>query len=93
MRVWSRGLGRENLGLSLDQATIKTLDEVLEAMPDEARERFIARINGNRRGGCLALTGNMLPPAGWQSVIFIERKDVFHLLRKLITLKLFRLFF
>ncbi len=90
--MWSRGLGKENLGLCLDDADVKTLDEALEGMPEAARERLLGSLNGNRNNG-LTVTGKIAPPVGWEYVIFIDRKDIFCLLKKMIfnrkTLKLF----
>ncbi len=92
MRMWSRGLGKENLGLSLDEADVKTLDEALAGMPEAARERLVANLNGSKGTG-LTVTGKISPPVGWEYVIVINKKDVISLLRKMIfnrkSLKLF----
>ena len=32
MRMWSRGLGRQNIGISLSEKTVMTLDEALGYM-------------------------------------------------------------
>jgi hypothetical protein len=91
MKMWSRGLGKENLSLEFDVATVRTLDEALETMPPPARERLLLGLNGSR-GRCLAITGKISPPVGWEYVILLERKDVFKLFGKILTVKLFKLF-
>lgn len=35
MRMWSRGLGRQNLGINLSEIKIMTLDEALDYMRGE----------------------------------------------------------
>lgn len=92
MRMWSRGLGKENLGLEFKLATIRTLDEALETMPPPARERLLSGLNGSNRK-CLTITGKISPPVGWEYVILLERKDLFHLFGKFLTRKLVKLFF
>lgn len=84
MRMWSRGLGKENLGLALSEATIKTLDEALAGMPDAAKERLVASVNGSR-GNMLAVTGKISPPVGWEYVILLDRKDIVSLLKKVVS--------
>jgi hypothetical protein len=91
MRMWSRGLGKENLSINLNQIMIKTFDEGLVSMPDAAKERFSANSSGNKRR-CLTVTGKIDPPVGWEFVILISIKDVFRILPKFITLKVWRLF-
>ena len=91
MKMWSRGLGKENLSLEFDVATVRTLEEALETMPPPARERLLLGLNGSK-GRCLAITGKIAPPVGWEYVILLERKDVFKLFGKILTLKLFKLF-
>ncbi len=90
--MWSRGLGKENLGLCLDDAALKTLDEALAGMPEAARERLLSSLNGSRGRG-LTVTGKIAPPVGWEYVIFLDRKDIFCLMKKMLfsrkTLKLF----
>ncbi len=92
MRMWSRGLGKENLGLCFIDAEIKTFDEALDTMPPTAKERLLASVNG-KKSRSLAVSGKISPPVGWEYVILIERSDVFYLLRKLLTLKTLKLFF
>ncbi len=92
MRMWSRGLGKENLSLDFDVATVRTLEEALETMPPPARERLIMGLNGSK-GKCLTITGKIAPPVGWEYVILLERKDVFKLMSKIFTGKLIKLFF
>ncbi len=91
MKMWSRGLGKENLDLKFDVATVRTLDEALETMPAPARERLLSELNGSR-GKCLTITGKISPPVGWEYVILLQRKDVFSLFGKLLTCKLVKLF-
>ncbi len=92
MRMWSRGLGKENLALEFDAAIVRTLDEALETMPTAARERLLAGLNGSK-GKCLTITGKISPPVGWEYVILMERKDIFNLFGKFLTRKLIKLFF
>ena len=88
MKMWSRGLGKENLGLEFDGAIVRTL----ETMPPPARERLLSELNGSR-GKCITITGKISPPVGWEYVILLQRKDVFSLFGKLLTSKLVKLFF
>ncbi len=92
MKMWSRGLGKENLTLKFDVATVRTLDEALETMPAPAQERFLVGLNGTR-GKCLAITGKIAPPVGWEYVILLERKDLLSLFGKIFTRRLIKLFF
>lgn len=91
MLMWSRGLGKENLQLEFDKGTVRTLDEALEGMPPPAKECFVKKLNGDS-SHCITITGKISPPVGWEYVIYFSRKDVFMLLRKLITLKTIKLF-
>lgn len=92
MRMWSRGLGKDNLGLSLVDAKLKTIDEALSEMPEAAKLKFIASVDG-RKHHMMAVTGKVSPPVGWEYVILLERKDVFALAWKMLsTLKTLKLF-
>ncbi len=76
----------------MDDAALKTLDEALAGMPEAARERLLSSLNGSRGRG-LTVTGKIAPPVGWEYVIFLDRKDIFCLMKKMLfsrkTLKLF----
>lgn len=88
-------MGKENLGLCFSDADIKSVDEALAEMPEGAKERLLASVNGSRKRS-LTVTGRISPPVGWDYVILLERKDIFTLLWKMITtrktLKLFLMF-
>lgn len=96
MRMWSRGLGKENLGLCFSDADIKSVDEALAEMPEGAKDRLLASVNGRKKYS-VTVTGRISPPVGWDYVILLERKDIFTLLWKMIsnrkTLNLFFLMF
>jgi len=90
MRMWSRGLGRQNLGINLSDVRVLTLDEALDFMADEAEEPLLKELDSRK---VIALTGKMLPPTGWEFVITMGFKDLFAVAVKLITWKVIKLFF
>ena len=92
MRMWSRGLGRSNIGLifSGESATVMTVEEAMKTMPDDAQKLLIKEIH---TGKVIAVAGKMLPPTGWEYVIVFELKDLFTLTLKLLRPKLWNLFF
>lgn len=91
MRMWSRGLGRNNIGLRFgSNALVMTLKEALGTMPEEAQELLLNEIN---TGKVIAVSGKMLPPVGWEYVIVFELKDLLSMAYKLIRPKLWHLFF
>lgn len=82
MRMWSRGLGRKNLGIRFADVTVMSLADALNTMPQPAVEDLIKEINSNK---VIALSGRMLPPTGWDFVIVFERADIIHIIRKMLT--------
>ena len=40
MKMWSRGLGKENLSLEFDVATVRTLEEALENFAEVWEEKY-----------------------------------------------------
>jgi len=91
MRMWSRGLGRSNIGLVFggDAAKVMTVKDAMATMPDDAKKLLIKEINTGR---VIAVAGKMLPPTGWEYVIVFELKDFVTLTLKLIRPKLWNLF-
>ena len=91
MRMWSRGLGRSNIGLKFDNsAVVMTVKEVLGTMPEEAQRLLLEEIDTGR---VIAVSGKMMPPVGWEYAIVFELKDIFALACKMIRPKIWHLFF
>jgi len=91
MRMWSRGLGRSNIGLKFDDnAVVMTVAEVLGTMPEEARKLLLKEIHTGR---VIAVSGKMMPPVGWEYAIVFELKDILTLACKMIRPKIWHLFF
>lgn len=92
MRMWSRGLGRSNIGLVFDgdAAKVMTIKEAMTTMPEDARKLLLKEINTGR---VIAIAGKMLPPTGWEYVMVLELKDLFILTCKFIRPKIWNLFF
>jgi len=91
MRMWSRGLGRSNIGLRFDEnAVVMTLKEAIVTMPDDAQKLLLDEIHTGR---VIAVSGKMLPPVGWEYVIVFELKDIFSIACKMIRPKIWQLFF
>lgn len=90
MRMWSRGLGRQNLGINFDDIKIMTLSEALDYMADEAKEPLLKELTSKK---IVALSGKMLPPTGWEFVITMSFKDLFTMAIKLVHWKLIKVFF
>jgi hypothetical protein len=84
MRMWSRGLGRQNIGISLSETTVMTLDEALEFMLKEARDPLLEELDSQK---VVALSGKMLPPTGWEFVITLGFKDLFSVAWNLVSWK------
>ena len=89
IRMWSRGLGRENMGISLGETKVMTLSEAIDYMAKPAREPLLNNVETTK---VIALSGKMVP-TGWDFVITMGKKDFFQITCKLFTFKLFRLFF
>ena len=90
MRMWSRGLGRQNLGINFSDIKIMTLQEAIDYMVEEAREPLLGELETKK---VIALSGKMLPPTGWEFVITMGFKDLFTMAVKLMNWKLIKLFF
>ena len=90
MRMWSRGLGRQNLGINFDDIKVMTLSEAIAYMAVEAREPLLSELKSKK---VIALSGKMLPPTGWEFVITMGFKDLFTVAWKLINWKCIKLFF
>ncbi|MDY6971239.1 MAG: hypothetical protein SV775_02810 [Thermodesulfobacteriota bacterium] len=90
MRMWSRGLGRQNLGIDFKDIRVMTLAEALDFMADEAREPLLKELESKK---VITLSGKMLPPTGWEFVITMGFKDLFTVARKFIHWKIIKVFF
>lgn len=90
MRMWSRGLGRKNLGIDLGKVTVLSLEEAVARMPSSAADDLVRQISSDK---LIALSGKVLPPIGWDFVIIFERKDIFAILLKLLNFKAIKLLF
>ncbi|SPD75444.1 hypothetical protein PITCH_A610002 [uncultured Desulfobacterium sp.] len=84
MRMWSRGLGRQNLGINLLDTKLMTLDEALDYMMSEAKGPMLREIKSEN---VICLSGKILPPTGWEFVIVLEIKDIFIVAWKLTSWK------
>lgn len=81
MRLWSRGLGKSNLGIDFRKVQVLTLGEALDVMPQQAADQLAKHISTNN---VIAVSGKVLPPTGWEFVIVFERADLLTLLVKLL---------
>jgi hypothetical protein len=90
MRMWSRGLGRQNLGINLSEINVMTLDEATNFMVKEAVEPLLVELEGRK---VVTLSGKMLPPTGWEFVITLDLKDFFAVTWKLLSWKTIKSFF
>ena len=54
MRMWSRGLGRQNIGINLSDTRVMDLNEALDFMLKEAREPLLGELDGQK---VVALSG------------------------------------
>ena len=90
MRMWSRGLGRQNLGINLSETKVMTLDEALDYMAKEATEPLLQELDSRR---VIAISGKMLPPTGWEFVITMGLKDMLAITWKLVSWKTVKSFF
>ena len=90
MRMWSRGLGRQNIGINLSEIRVMGLNEALDFMLKEAREPLLEELDSQK---VVALSGKMLPPTGWEFVITLGFKDLFAMAWKLVTWKTFKSLF
>jgi len=84
MRMWSRGLGRQNIGIKLSEVNVMNLDEALDYMLKEARNPLLGALDTQR---VIALSGKMLPPTGWEFVIAMDLKDLLAITWKLLSWK------
>jgi hypothetical protein len=88
LKVWSKGLGTQSLNLVFSKSKLRAKDEALETMPKIARDKI-------QEGGlpkCIALTGT-IETVNWNYVILITKKDIFSLLKRIISRKGISLFF
>ena len=90
MRMWSRGLGRMNLGIDFKDIKVMTLSEAIEYMPESAREPLLSNLEDKK---VITFCGKMLPPTGWEFVITFSKKDLLTILLKCMNRKLLGLFF
>ena len=84
MRMWSRGLGRQNIGIKLSEINVMSLDEALDYMLKEARKPLLQELDGQK---VVTLSGKMLPPVGWEFVITMGFKDIISVAWKLVSWK------
>ena len=90
MRMWSRGLGRMNVGIDVADTEVKTFKEAIDFMPEPAREPLLDELESRK---CIVLSGKMMPPVGWEFTIFFSKKDIFSMAFKLLfSRKIFGLF-
>jgi len=90
MRMWSRGLGRQNIGINLSETKVMTLDEALDYMAKEATAPLLEELDSRR---VVAISGKMLPPTGWEFVITMGLKDILAITWKLVSWKTVKSFF
>lgn len=90
MRMWSRGLGRQNIGINLSETKVMTLDEALNYMVKEATSSLLKELDSRR---VVAISGKMLPPTGWEFVITMGLKDILAITWKLVSWKTVKSFF
>lgn len=83
MRLWSRGLGKSNVGIDFGAVRVPSLDEALHEMPAQAAELLSAEISTDK---LVAFSGK-ITPTGWDFVILFERKDLSSLVFKLLRSK------
>ena len=83
MRLWSRGLGKSNVGIDFGAVKVRSLDEALDEMPDQAAELLCAEVTTDK---VVAFSGT-ITPTGWDFVILFERKDLLSILSKLLRNK------
>jgi len=88
--MWSRGLGKQNLGIDLSKTTPMTLDEALDFMMNEAKGPMLQEIKSQN---VICLSGKILPPTGWEFVIVFELKDIFTVAWKLASWKTIKTLF
>jgi hypothetical protein len=80
MRLWSRGLGKSNVGIDFGAVQVHSLDEVLNEMPTQAAELLSPEVSTDK---LVAFSGT-IEPTGWDFVILFERKDLSSILLKLL---------
>ena len=83
MRLWSRGLGKSNVGIDFGAVQVRGLDEALQEMPTQAAELLSAEVSTDK---LVAFSGT-IAPTGWDFVILFERKDLLSILSKLLRNK------
>lgn len=81
LRMWSRGLGRSNLGIDFRKVQVLTVGEALDRMPQQAAELLSKEVATHN---VIAVSGKVLPPAGWEFVILFEQRDILTLILKLL---------
>lgn len=89
MRMWSRGLGKQNLGINLSDAKLMSLDEALEYMMSEAKGPLLQEIEDTN---VICMSGKILPPTGWEFVIALTFKDILTVAWKLASWKVVKSF-
>ena len=89
VRMWSRGLGRENVGIDFGEIKVLTLSEAIEYMAEPAREPLLKNLDTKK---VITLSGRMVP-TGWDFVITMGIMDFIKVTWKLVTFKIFKLFF
>ena len=91
MRMWSRGLGRMNIGIDATDMEMKTFKEAIDFMPEPSRAPLLDEIETRK---CIVLSGKMMPPVGWEFTIFFSKRDLFLMAFKMLfSIKIFGLFF
>ena len=88
MKVWSKGLGTQSLNLNFSTSKLRSQKDALETMPKIAKDKI-------QEGGlpkCIALTGT-IDTVNWNYVILITKKDIFALLKRILSRKGLSIFF
>ncbi len=83
MRLWSRGLGKSNVGIDFGAVQVLSVGDALYEMPDQAAELLSAEVSTDR---LVAFSGT-ISPTKWDFVILFERKDLLSILFKLLCSK------
>lgn len=83
MRLWSRGLGKSNVGIDFGAVQVLSVGDALHEMPGQAAELLSAEVSTDK---LVAFSGK-ISPTGWDFVILFERKDLLSILLKLLRSK------
>jgi hypothetical protein len=83
MRLWSRGLGKSNVGIDFGAVQVRSLDEALDEMPAQAAELLSAEVSTDK----LVTFSGTIAPTGWDFVILFERRDLLSILLRLLRSK------